>query len=65
MIKLIFLVTLGLLLLASPFLLVGLMRYIRKRRAVVARQEIEQEMEWMQRVLKKKEDLIASDDKDS
>ncbi len=61
MIKLIFLIVLGLLLLASPFLLVAAVRSVRKRRAAVARQEIEAEMEWMQRVLEKKEQL----DKDS
>ncbi|MBL8206316.1 MAG: hypothetical protein JNM09_18915 [Blastocatellia bacterium] len=65
MIKLIFLIVLGLLLLASPFLLVGLVRYIRKRRAASARQEIEEEMEWMQRVLNKKTDSVASKDKNS
>jgi hypothetical protein len=63
MIKLALLIVLGLLLLASPFLLVVALRYVRKRRAAVARQEIEEEMEWMQRVLQKKEDLVASDDK--
>lgn len=63
MIKLVLLITAGLLLLASPFLLVGLIRYVRKRRAAAARQEIEQEMEWMERVLKKKEEIAASDDK--
>lgn len=65
MIKLIFLIVLGLLLLASPFLLVGLVRHIRKRRAASARQEIEEEMEWMQRVLNKKTDSVVSDDKNS
>lgn len=65
MIKLIFLIVLGLLLLTSPFLLVGLVRYIRKRRAASARQEIEEEMEWMQRVLNKKTDSVVSDDKNS
>lgn len=65
MIKLAFLIVLGLLLLASPFLLIGLVRYIRKRRAAAARQEIEEEMEWMQRVLQKKEELTASEKKDS
>jgi len=65
MIKLIFLIVLGLLLLASPFLLVGLVRYIRKRRAASARQEIEEEMEWMQRVLNKKTESVASEDKNS
>ena len=65
MIKLTFLIVLGLLLLASPVLLIGLVRYIRKRRAAAARQEIEEEMEWMQRVLQKKEELTASEKKDS
>lgn len=65
MIKLVFLIILGLLLLASPFLLIGGLRYLRKRRAATARQEIEEEIEWMQRVLKKKEDAVASDDKNS
>lgn len=65
MIKLIFLILLGLLLLASPFLLVGLVRYVRKHRAAAARQEIEEEIEWMQRVLQKKEEVVASDDKHS
>jgi type II secretory pathway pseudopilin PulG len=63
MIKLALLIVLGLLLLASPILLVGLIRYVRKRRAAAARQEIEAEMEWMERVLQKKADLVSPDDK--
>ncbi len=63
MIKLVLLIALGLALLASPFLLVMLLRYVRKRRAASARQEIEAEMEWVERVLQKKADLVSPDDK--
>ncbi len=63
MIKLVLLIALGLALLASPFLLVMLLRYVRKRRAASARQEIEEEVEWMERVLTKKADLISPNDK--
>ncbi len=65
MIKLVLLIALGLALLASPFLLVMLLRYARKRRAASARQEIEAEVEWMERVLKKKADLVSPNDKNS
>ena len=65
MIKLVLLIALGLVLLASPFLLVMLLRYVRKRQAASARQEIEEEIEWMERVLKKKADLVSPDDKNS
>ncbi len=63
MIKLVLLIALGLALLASPFLLVMLLRYARKRRAASARQEIEEEMEWVERVLQKKADLVSPDNK--
>lgn len=65
MIKLVLLILTGLFLLATPFLLMIGLRVWRKHQAAQARKEIEAEMEWMQRVLQKKADFIASDEKKS
>jgi Na+-transporting methylmalonyl-CoA/oxaloacetate decarboxylase gamma subunit len=63
MIKLMLLILGGLFLLAIPFLLIFAVRHVRKIRAAKARKEIEEEMEWMERVLQKKADLVSPDDK--
>ncbi len=65
MIKLVFLILVGLFLLATPFLLIISLRAWRKHQAAQARKEIEAEIEWMERVLQKKADLVASEDKKS
>ena len=65
MIKLFLLIIVGLLLLASPVLIVVGLRYWRKRSAAQARQEIEAEIEWVERVLQKKTDAVPFEDKNS
>ncbi len=65
MIKLILLILAGLFLLTTPVLLVIGLRYWRKQQVVKARKEIEEEMEWMERVLQKKAELVSSEDKKS
>ena len=65
MIKLVLLILAGLFLLATPILMVIGLRYWRKQQVVKARKEIEEEMEWMERVLQKKADLVSTEDKKS
>lgn len=65
MIKLVFLIIVGLFLLTTPFLLMIGLRAWRKHQAAQARKEIEAEMEWVERVLQKKADLVAPEDKKS
>ena len=65
MIKLFLLIIVGLLLLASPFLIVAGLRFWRKRSAAQARKEIEAEIEWVERVLQKKADAVPFEDKNS